>query len=100
MYLYLSSQMGIPAVLLLIAVYLRAYAYSDRIARRSGDPFVRAIAAAGTATVAGVLVTNMFGSRLTDLAVSMPFWVMLAVIAHLQRDLGSPTVRTGRPSRA
>jgi len=86
MYLYLSSQMGVPAVLLLVLVYLRAYLYSVRLARAAADPFVRVIGIAGLCTVVGVFVTNIFGSRLTDAAVSMPFWVMLAVVANLSAD--------------
>jgi O-antigen ligase len=87
MYLYLSSQMGIPAVLLFVLLLWKMYSLGVRIYRNADEPFARTVGLAATAMAAAVAMTNMFGSRMVDIAVTAYFWVMLAVLAHLWSEI-------------
>jgi hypothetical protein len=37
-----------------------------------------------------VVGVNLFGSRMTDIAVDAYFWIYLAVLAHLWREIAPP----------
>jgi hypothetical protein len=53
--------------------------------------------------VGGVLVVNMFGSRMVDVGVSAYVWILLAVLAHLRLEtqaaaapsVASPALKPG-----
>ena len=83
MYLFISSQMGIPALILFLLILYRHYTMSAFLARFSDDRFVRAIGIGGVAMVAGVAAINMFGSRMVNIEVCGYFWIYLAVLMHL-----------------
>jgi O-antigen ligase len=83
MYLFISSQMGIPALILFLLILHRMYAMGAALYRGSNDPWTRVVALGGVTVVAGVLGINMFGSRIVDPEVSGNFWFYLAVLAHL-----------------
>lgn len=90
MFLYISSQMGIPALLLFLWLLFRTYRLGVRIYRSGGDPFRRAIGMGGAALVGGVLGVNLFGSRMVDLAIDAYFWIYLAALAHLWAEIEAP----------
>lgn len=86
MYLYIASQMGLPALVLFLLILFRAYRNGACLYRRANDPFAR-VAGMGAATmVAGLAVVNMFGSRMVGLDVNAYFWIYLALLAHLVRE--------------
>ena len=87
MYLYLASQMGIPAVLIFMLILYHTYQLGVRVYRGSYKIFPRAIGMGGAAMAAGVAMTNMFGSRMVDIVVTAYFWIYLAVLAHLWMEI-------------
>lgn len=87
MYLYLSSQMGLPALLVLLWLFFRMYRLGAELYRRSPEPFARGIGLGAVAMVAAVAAVNMFGSRLVDIAVTAYFWIYLAVLSRMALEL-------------
>jgi O-antigen ligase len=87
MFLWISSQMGIPALLLFLVILYRMYRLGARLNRDGTDSLTRAIGMGGGAMVAGVLATNMFGSRMISIDTDGYVWIYLAVLAHLWVEL-------------
>jgi len=82
-YLYISSQMGIPALILFLMIIYKHYSMSVFLARHSQERFVRALGIGGAAMAGGVAAINIFGSRMVNIEVCGYFWIYLAVIMHL-----------------
>lgn len=87
MFLYVASQMGVPALIVFLWLLWRTYALGAGVYRSAGDGFGRAIGMGGAAMVPGLVAVNMFGSRMVDIGVNAYFWVYLAVLAHLWREI-------------
>jgi O-antigen ligase len=87
MYLYLSSQMGIPAVLLLGLILWRMYSLGARLYRHGRDSFTRSIGMTAGALAAAAFLVNMFGSRMVDICVTAPFWIIFAIVSRLSMEL-------------
>jgi len=87
MYLYISSQMGIPAVVVFLLILYRLYRSGKTVYRNSRDRFNRAVGLGGAMMAVGVAVTNMFGSRMTNIEVCGYVWVYFAVLSHLLIEL-------------
>jgi putative inorganic carbon (HCO3(-)) transporter len=87
MYLYLSSQMGIPAVVLFVMLLWRLGSVGIRVYRGSEESFARVAGMSGAALAAAALLLNMFGSRMVDICVSVNFWITLAVVSRLWMDI-------------
>ena len=83
MYLYISSQMGIPALLVFLLILYRMFRQGGSIYRSALDSFARTIGMGGATMVAGLLAVNMFGTRMSSINVNGYFWIYLAVMAHL-----------------
>lgn len=89
MFLYVSSQMGIPALLLFVWLLLRTWRLGASIRRAGGDGFRVAVGTGGAALAAGVAAVNLFGSRHVDIGVAAYFWIYLAALAHLRVEVES-----------
>jgi len=87
MYLYISSQMGIPALLVFLLILYRMFRQGGLIYRSALDSFARTIGMGGATMVAGLLAVNMFGTRMSSINVNGYFWIYLAVMAHLLVEL-------------
>jgi putative inorganic carbon (HCO3(-)) transporter len=87
MYLYVASQMGVPAVVTLLLIFWRMYSQGVQLYRRSEDPFARAIGMGAAAMVACIALANMFGSRMVDISVTAYFWIYLAALSHMTAQL-------------
>ena len=83
MYLFVASQMGLPALFAMLMVMFRLGWLGLQLARKSPDWMASAIGMGACSTVVGGLVVNMFGSRLGDLSVMAYVWLTLAVVSHL-----------------
>jgi len=83
MFLYISSQMGIPALVLFLVILYRMYRLGSDLCRKGKEPFMRAIGMGAAAMVPGILVVNMFGSRVVSIDCVGYVWIYLAVLAHL-----------------
>jgi O-antigen ligase len=86
MFLYISSQMGLPALAVFLAIVLRMMWLGIRLHSRAATESARIIGLGAAATAAAVLGVNMFGSRMVDIAVNANVWVTLVVLAHLWRE--------------
>ncbi len=86
MFLYIASQMGLPALALFVWVLWRLFRQGERLYRVLPDRFGRAIGMGTCATVAGLVFVNMFGSRMVDLAVTCHFWILAAAVSHLVQE--------------
>lgn len=87
MYLFVASQMGLPALFAMLMVMFRLGWLGLQLARRSPDWMASAIGMGACSTVVGGLVVNMFGSRLGDLSVMAYVWLTLAVVSHLTVEM-------------
>jgi putative inorganic carbon (HCO3(-)) transporter len=83
MYLYLSSQMGVPAAVLLLLIMWRMGSLGVRVYRASEERFARVVGMTAVALAAAAFLVNMFGSRMVDICVSVNFWITLAVISRM-----------------
>lgn len=83
MYLYIASQMGIPAIILFIAIFVRLYFQSRKLFRLSDQHMIQGVALGGTCVAASVLTINMFGSRMINVEVSSYAWIYCLVIGFL-----------------
>ena len=91
MYLYISSQMGIPALITFLLIFYRMYQMSKRVAKAAPDGFGQVIGLGGVSTVVSVGVVNIFGSRMVGIEVCGYVWIYLAIIIHLFHELHNTT---------
>jgi len=87
MYLYIASQMGVPALLAIIIAIARLYWLSTRVYRRAADPWGRVVGLGTASLCGGVAAVNMFGSRMLDVSVMGYVWIYAAVISHLWAEV-------------
>ncbi len=77
-YLYISSQMGIPALILFLIILGLSFHLGRLLSRNRDDLFLRAIGIGGASLTACYAVICVFGSRAVDLEFSAYFWVYFA----------------------
>lgn len=90
MYLYISSQMGVPALISFLSCLACLFGFGLALWRKAGDEFARALGLAGTGMAAAVGVVNMFGSRMVNIEVCIYVWMYLAVLGHLFAEMQKP----------
>lgn len=83
MFLFISSQMGIPALILFLMLIYRMYRHGRTIADQNKDLWARAIGIGGAAMAGAVFAVNMFGSRMVNISVCGYVWIYFAVLLHL-----------------
>lgn len=83
MFLYVASNMGLPALAVFVSLLLSFGWRGWRLARREGPDIDRVIGLGAAAMLAGLLVVNLFGTHMVDSSVDGAFWVYLAVLSHL-----------------
>lgn len=101
MFLYVSSNMGLPALMAFMTVLLSFGWRGWRLWRRRDAADIDRIIGLGASTMlAGLLVVNMFGTHMIDSSVDGLFWVYVAVLAHLLPPSASdlPSSPRTRPS--
>ena len=100
MYLFIGSQMGIPALMVFLLIFAKLFFEGARLSSVP-DRFARAIAlGGGCAMAASVLAINMFGSRMVDICVTAYVWITIAVFAHVideQRIAAAQRAKTPTP---
>lgn len=98
MFLYISSQMGIPALVAFLLVFYRAFRMGTHVYRSAPDVFGRSIGMGAAAMVAGAIAVNMFGSRMTDMATMAYVWFHIAVVSHLYAEAQAPKTQPTGPT--
>ena len=83
MYFYMSTQMGIPAVILFIALMAQLYFRGRSVYSQYETPFIKAIGIGAVCTAIAVIVINVFGSRMVNLEVTAFVWLYSIVLAKL-----------------
>jgi O-antigen ligase len=78
MYFYISSQMGIPALILFLIILGLSFHMGRLLSRNRDDLFLRAIGVGGASLTVCYAVICVFGSRAVDLEFSAYFWVYFA----------------------
>jgi len=94
MYLFICAQMGVPALLLYLAILLRMFGGGLKVYRRLADPLGRSIGIGCAGMVFSWLIMNLFGSRMTAVETSGFFWVYLAVLACLEGEVAATAMRS------
>lgn len=87
MYLFICSQMGIPALALLFIIFFKMYWLSRKVFREHPSHSARAIGLGGIALVTGVALINMFGTRMLDISTINVLWVYMAVVVRLYVEM-------------
>ena len=96
-YLIIASEMGIPTLVVFLWILAVIFWKSRWLYRRSRDPFFKAMALGWLGGLSGLLVANMFGSRLHSEEISSYFWILCGLIMRavwIERQ----TIRRSVPS--
>lgn len=99
-YLYVASQMGLPALLLFLIILAQAFFNGCRLSKVKGDVYVRAMGMAGAGSVTAYAAVCMFGSRAVSPEFTCYFWVMLACMQVLSSPDASQAFASQRGKRA
>ena len=95
MYLYVGSQMGLPALILFLSIKAWFLWMGFQIYRRSDQQFERVLGAAAASMVACLALINVFGSRMVNLEFTAYFYsylvIMQVLYTHLQKVEGRRT---------
>jgi len=86
MFLFICSQMGLPALFVFLLIFARMAYIGACVHKHEHEPFGKAIGLGAVGTAAGTLAINMFGSRMTDAEVMAYVWITIAVLSHLWRE--------------
>jgi len=90
-YIILAAEMGIPSLVIFLLIIAVFWFETMWVYRRSKDAFFKATALGMLGGIAGLLIVNIFGSRLNSLEVSGYFWILAGIILrikHLEKTEG------------
>jgi O-antigen ligase len=79
-YLMLAAEMGIPALILFLLILIILIKNGRWLLRHSKDKYFRAFALGMLGGLFGLLVVNIFGSRLNSEEVSSYFWLLSGLL--------------------
>jgi O-antigen ligase len=79
-YFLIAAEMGMPTLVVFLIILLLAMRSAAWLYKRTGDPATKAIALGFLGGLGGLLVVNLFGSRMDDQAVSSYFWILLGLV--------------------
>ena len=84
-FLKIGTEMGIPALAVFVLLLLMCFYKGWRLYGRVEDPLVKAILLGYCGSVVGLIVANLFGSRLDSAEISTQFWAMTGAVVVLER---------------
>jgi len=76
-YIYIASQMGLPALILFLLILGYSFHLGRALSRNKEDLFIRAIGIGGASATVCYAVICMFGSRAINLEFTSNFWAYL-----------------------
>ena len=79
-YLILAAEMGIPSLVIFLVILIMLIKNSWWLSRHSKDRYFKAFALGMLGGLFGLLVANMFGSRLNAEEVSSYFWLLSGLL--------------------
>lgn len=83
MYLYISSQMGVPALLLFLGFMAHLAWMGLMVYRKADDSFERVIGASMVAVIPCIAFINLFGSRMVGMSYVGYFYTMAVIVQVL-----------------
>jgi O-antigen ligase len=92
-YLIIAAEIGIPGLLLFLIAVASLFWVTRRVYRRHPDHFVRATALGYLGGLSALLMANMFGSRVNTMETAGYVWVLAALMARADLDLGKSRSR-------
>ncbi len=98
MYLYIGSQMGLPALALYLVILGYSYWLGRELSREKHDRFIKVIGIGGAAATACFAVVGIFGSRAVTLNFTVYFWLFL-VVMQVIRQKQLDQVEADKPKR-
>lgn len=85
MYLYVGSQMGLPALSLFLLILGYSFYLGRLHSKHKTDKFIRAIGIGGASATACYAVVSIFGSRAVSLNFTAYFWAYLVIMQVLKQ---------------
>jgi len=85
MYLYIGSQMGLPALALFLLILGYSFWLGRHLSQHETDKFIRAIGIGGASATACYAVVCIFGSRAVSLNFTAYFWAYLVVMQVIKQ---------------
>lgn len=82
-YLLIAAEMGIPTLLVFLLILLMAAYYTRWVYVYASDRFFRATALGFQAGLVGLLVANLFGSRINSQELSSYFWILAGLMVRM-----------------
>lgn len=83
-YLIIAAEMGIPELLIFLWIVWIVFWQTWKLYTTTKDPFAKALALGHFGGIFGLLLSNMFGSRLDSQEISSYFWIIAALIVRLR----------------
>lgn len=90
-YLLIAAEMGLPTLIIFLGLLIGMAKVALRCLKSRPSPFWIRIAAGTLAGIAGLVVANLFGSRVASLVLSGYLWILLAILLKV------PSWKTGSP---
>ncbi len=86
-YIYIASQMGLPALVLFLMILGYSFHLGRSLSRNKEDLFIRAIGIGGASATVCYAVICMFGSRAVNLEFTSNFWAYLVCMQVIDMQL-------------
>jgi len=86
-YIYIASQMGIPAMVLFLLILGFSFHLGRSLSRNKDDLFIRAIGVGGASATVCYAVICIFGSRAVNLEFTSNFWAYLVCMQVIDMQL-------------
>ena len=84
-YLMIGAEMGLPALLTFLAILVFMLRIVWRSYKLSPDRYWKTISVVALCSVASLIITNMFGSRVFSLVLTGYLWMLLAILLKMPR---------------
>ncbi len=86
-YIYVASQMGLPALILFLLILAHSFHLGRSLSRNKDDMFIRATGVAGASATVCYAVICVFGSRAVNLEFTSYFWALLVCMQVIDHEL-------------
>lgn len=99
MYLYIGSQMGLPALSLFLLILGYSFYLGRLHSQNNTDRFIKSIGIGGAAATACYAIVCVFGSRAVSLNFTAYFWTMLVIMQVLKQKKTEMEKAIEKPKR-
>ena len=76
----IATEMGIPALLAFYLILWRIFWSSRKLYKISTDPFIQSVGLGMLGGIPSLLVSNLYGSRLSYIEVTSFFWILSGIV--------------------